>query len=89
MKRTHSHRLYSIIVSVIIILIVLITALLFWLNSRLCFVDYTPYSYSESNDAIKNPYVGLYSIRGYMLYNRQNIAGYSPKITKQQSVQEE
>ena len=67
MKRTHSHRLCSVIVSIIVILIVLIAALLFWVNSRLCFVDYTPYSYSESGDAIKNPYVGLYSIRGYLL----------------------
>lgn len=67
MKRTHSHRLCSFIVSIIVILIVLIAVFLFWLNSRLCFVDYTPYSYSESNDSIKNPYVGLYSIRGYML----------------------
>ena len=67
MKQKHSHRLCSVIVSIIVILIVLIAVSLFWLNSRLCFVDYTPYSYSESNDAIKNPYVGLYSIRGYLL----------------------
>ena len=87
MKQKHSHHLYSVIISIIVILIVLIAVSLFWLNSRLCFVDYTPYSYSESNDTIKNPYVGFYSIRGYMLYNRQNIAGYSPKIIKQQSVQ--
>ena len=67
MKQKHSYRLCSVIVSITVILIVLIAALLFWVNSRLCFVDYTTYSYSESNDAIKNPYVGLYSIRGYML----------------------
>ena len=67
MKRTHSYRLCSVIVSIIVILIVLIAALLFWVNSRLCFVDYTPYSYSESGDTIKNPYVGLHPIRGYML----------------------
>ena len=67
MKQKHSNRLCSIIVSIIVILLVLIAVSLFWVNSRLCFVDYTPYSYSESGDAIKNPYVGLYSIRGYML----------------------
>ena len=67
MKQKHSHRLCSVIVSIIVVLIVLIAVSLFWVNSRLCFVDYTPYSYSESGDAIKNPYVGLYSIRGYML----------------------
>ena len=67
MKQKHSHRLCSVIVSIIVILIVLIAALLFWVNSRLCFVDYTPYSYSESGDTIKNPYVGLHPIRGYML----------------------
>ena len=67
MKQKHSNRLCSIIVSIIVVLIVLIAVSLFWVNSRLCFVDYTPYSYSESCDTIKNPYVGLYSIRGYML----------------------
>lgn len=67
MKQKHSNRLCSIIVSIIVVLIVLIAVSLFWVNSRLCFVDYTPYSYSESGDTIKNPYVGLYSIRGYML----------------------
>ena len=67
MKRKHSNSLCSIIVSIIVVLIVLIAVSLFWVNSRLCFVDYTPYSYSESGDAIKNPYVGLYSIRGYLL----------------------
>ena len=67
MKQKHSNRLCSVIVSIIVVLIVLIAVSLFWVNSRLCFVDYTPYSYSESGDAIKNPYVGLYSIRGYML----------------------
>lgn len=67
MKRTHSHHICSVIVSIIVILIVLIAVSLFWINSRLCFVDYTPYSYSESGDAIKNPYVGLYSICGYLL----------------------
>ena len=67
MKQKHSNRLCSIIVSIIVVLIVLIAVSLFWVNSRLCFVDYTPYSYSESGDAIKNPYVGLYSIRGYLL----------------------
>ena len=67
MKQKHSHRLCSVIVSIIVVLIVLIAVSLFWVNSRLCFVDYTPYSYSESGDTIKNPYVGLYSIRGYML----------------------
>ena len=67
MKQKHSHRLCSVIVSIIVVLIVLIAVSLFWVNSRLCFVDYTPYSYSESGDAIKNPYVGLYSIRGYLL----------------------
>ena len=67
MKQKHSNRLYSVIVSIIVILLVLIAVSLFWVNSRLCFVDYTPYSYSESGDAIKNPYVGLYSIRGYLL----------------------
>jgi len=67
LKQKHSHRLCSVIVSIIVVLIVLIAVSLFWVNSRLCFVDYTPYSYSESGDTIKNPYVGLYSIRGYML----------------------
>ena len=67
MKQKHSNRLCSVIVSIIVILLVLIAVSLFWVNSRLCFVDYTPYSYSESGDAIKNPYVGLYSIRGYLL----------------------
>lgn len=67
MKRIHSHRLCSVIVSVIVILLVLIAVSLFWVNSRLCFVDYTPYNYSESSDTIKNPYIGLYSIRGYLL----------------------
>ena len=67
MKQKHSHHLYSVIISIIVILIVLIAVSLFWVNSRLCFVDYTPYSYSESGDAIKNPYVGLYSICGYLL----------------------
>ena len=67
MKQKHSNRLCSVIVSIIVVLIVLIAVSLFWVNSRLCFVDYTPYSYSESGDAIKNPYVGLYSIRGYLL----------------------
>ena len=67
MKRIHSNRLCSVIVSVIVILLVLTAVSLFWVNSRLCFVDYTPYSYSESSDTIKNPYVGLYSIRGYLL----------------------
>ena len=67
MKQKHSHRLCSVIVSIIVVLIVLIAVSLFWVNSLLCFVDYTPYSYSESGDTIKNPYVGLYSIRGYML----------------------
>lgn len=62
MKQKHSNRLCSVIVSIIVILLVLIAVSLFWVNSRLCFVDYTPYSYSESGDAIKNPYVGLYSI---------------------------
>ena len=67
MKQKHSHHLYSVIISIIVILIVLIAVSLFWLNSRLCFVNYTPYGYSESSYAIKNPYVGLYSIRGYLL----------------------
>ena len=67
MKQKHSHRLCSVIVSIIVVLIVLIAVSLFWVNSLLCFVDYTPYSYSESCDTLKNPYVGLYSIRGYML----------------------
>ena len=67
MKQKHSNRLCSVIVSILVVLIVLIAVSLFWVNSRLCFVDYTPYSYSESGDAIKNPYVGLYSIRGYLL----------------------
>ena len=67
MKQKHSNRLCSVIVSIIVILLILIAVFLFWVNSRLCFVDYTPYSYSESGDAIKNPYVGLYSISGYLL----------------------
>ena len=67
MKRKHSHRLCIVIGSIVGILLVLIVIAVFWVNRRLCFVDYTPYNYSESSDAISNPYIGWYTIRGYFL----------------------
>ena len=85
MKQKHSNRLCSVIVSIIVILLVLIAVSLFWVNSRLCFVDYTPYSYSESGDAIKNPYVGLYSIRGYLLAEDEKLSIYRSQTARSAS----
>ena len=67
MKRKHSHRLCIVIGSIVGFLLVLVIIAVFLVNRRLCFVDYTSYSYSESSDAISNPYIGWYTIHGYLL----------------------
>ena len=62
----HSH-LVAVIGSIAGIVLMLAIAVFFWLNRRLCFVDYTQYHYTESSDAIQNPYIGWYTIQGYLL----------------------
>lgn len=66
MKQKHSHHHFAIIGSMISILFVLVIAVIL-IYQRLCFVDYTKYHYTESADALSNPYIGWYTIHGYLL----------------------
>lgn len=61
------HHLFAIWGSIVCVVLILTSIALFLVNRRLCFVDYTQYRYSESSDAISNPYIGWYTIRGYFL----------------------
>ncbi len=70
MKRKRSHRLFAVIVNIIgiVFLIGLVLAVAIVLVChRLCFADYTQYHYTESTNALTNPYIGWYTIHGYLL----------------------
>ena len=62
-----SHHLFAIWGSIVCGVLILTGIALFLVNRRLCFVDYIQYDYTESADAIQNPYIGWYTIRGYLL----------------------
>lgn len=62
-----SHHLFAIWRSIVCGVLILTGIALFLINRRLCFVDYTSYCYTESADALNNPYIGWYTIRGYFL----------------------
>ena len=70
MKKKHSHRPFAVIINIVgiifLIALVLATAAVL-VCRRICFADYTQYHYTESTDALNNPYIGWYTIHGYLL----------------------
>lgn len=67
MKPKHSHRLFAVIGGITGIVLILAVVAAFWVYHKLCFINYTQYDYTESADALSNPYIGWYTIRGYLL----------------------
>ena len=67
MKKTHSHRCAILIFGMISTILVIAIAFVFVVWKRLCVVDYIPYRYAESADALSNPYIGWYTLHGYLL----------------------
>ena len=66
-KKTHSHHHAAIILGMVsTILVIAIAAFLVFFH-RFCIVDYVPYDYIESADALSNPYIGWYTLHGYLL----------------------
>ena len=70
MKKKHSnhsqHRFCTILKCIASISFLLAIAVIM-ICRRLCFTNYTQYCSSESTDSLSNPYIGWYTIHGYLL----------------------
>lgn len=70
-SKTHNKRFHhsTLIVGLgfLMTVLVLAGAIAILIYHRLLFVDYRSYQYQESADALDNPYIGWYTIQGYLL----------------------
>lgn len=57
----------------IIVAIAACSVLLFFIWKRLCFLNYIPDTYTESDAELSNPYIGWYTIHGYMLSDTETL----------------
>lgn len=72
MKSNKKHKNAYIAAAVLAILAVLAAAA-FILWRRLCFISYVPEKYTESSDALSNPYIGWYTLHGYILSDTESL----------------
>lgn len=57
----------------VLLIVILFTVLGFFLWSRVLFIDYTPKNCRESAQELSNPYIGWYSLYGYLLSDTQEL----------------
>lgn len=66
-KSFHHHSTLIVGLGLLMTVLVLAGAIAILIYPRLLFVDYLSYQYQESADALDNPYIGWYTIQGYLL----------------------
>ena len=66
-KSFHHHSTLIVGLGLLMTVLVLAGAIAILIYLRLLFVDYLSYQYQESADALDNPYIGWYTIQGYLL----------------------
>ncbi len=66
-KSFHHHSPLIVGLGLLMTVLVLAGAIAILIYPRLLFVDYLSYQYQESADALDNPYIGWYTIQGYLL----------------------
>lgn len=66
-KKSNQHSVLVIGIGIVLTILILIITTTILICHRLCFVDYLSYQYQESADALDNPYIGWYTIQGYLL----------------------
>lgn len=66
-KKSNQHSALVIGIGIVLTILILIIATIILTYRRLLFVDYLSYQYQESADALDNPYIGWYTIQGYLL----------------------
>lgn len=66
-KSFHHHSTLIVGLGLLMTVLVLAGAIAILIYPRLLFVDYLSYQYQASADALDNPYIGWYTIQGYLL----------------------
>lgn len=66
-KSFHHHSTLIVGLGLLMTVLVLAGAIAILIYPRLLFVDYLSYQYQESANALDNPYIGWYTIQGYLL----------------------